>query len=207
MAATLGFYAGSDFAIQSLSGSGLGFYGSSFGQSIEVGAFNSKTYITNGAGTSLGPEADNIKFLNSASGIVGSSGSGISLRSIPNYQATLNIRFSYDTPVQVQNAEVRIYDRYNVNNPPSGVTAKLCELIHVGTTQINTGSGSNAWVQAEGSGVVLDLYDSPGVSGIYNNTTSTWTDTVHDWYVGISCSPNSIGSKTQFGLFCQLEYL
>ena len=70
MAAAINFYAGTDFNIQSLTGSGLGFYGSSgFGASVEVGAWQGRTYITNAAGTSQGPEADNVMFLNSASGI------------------------------------------------------------------------------------------------------------------------------------------
>jgi len=31
--------------------------------------------------------------------------------------------------------------------------------------------------------------------------------TRHDWYVGLSASPDSIGSKTDFGLYFTLEYL
>ena len=29
----------------------------------------------------------------------------------------------------------------------------------------------------------------------------------HDWYVALSASPESIGSKTDFGLYFTLEYL
>jgi len=29
----------------------------------------------------------------------------------------------------------------------------------------------------------------------------------HDWYVALSASPDSIGSKTQYGLYFTLEYL
>jgi hypothetical protein len=29
----------------------------------------------------------------------------------------------------------------------------------------------------------------------------------HDWYVALSAEPNTIGSKTQYGLYFTLEYL
>jgi hypothetical protein len=47
--------------------------------------------------------------------------------------------------------------------------------------------------------------------GIYYNWISQSGEscraTRHDWYVGISASPDSIGSKTDFGLYFSLEYL
>ena len=199
MAAAINFYAGTDFNIQSLSGSGLGFYGSSgFGASVEVGAWQGRTYITNAAGTSQGPEADNVMFLNSASGIMGQVGTGIALTAMPNYQ---------DTPIQVQNPVIRIYDRSNINNAPSGVTCKVAEIIHPGNTQANTGSGDTSWSTLQGSGTTLSLVESPGVSGLYANGAGGWTDTNHDWYLVISASPDSIGSKSQFGLYFSMEYL
>lgn len=208
MAAAIGFYAGSDFEIQSLSGSGLGLYGDSgFGASVEVGAWQGRTFITNSAGTSQGPECDNVKFLNSASGILGTTGTGIALTAIPNYQATLNLRFTYDSAVQVQNAIVRIYDRSNINNAPSGVTCKVAEIIHPSITQLNNGSGDTSWSTLQGSGTTLSLVDSPGASGMYANGAGGWTSTQHDWYLAISASPDSIGSKSNFSLYFSLEYL
>jgi hypothetical protein len=108
MAATLSFLAGNGFTIQDLAGSGLGFYGDAgFGASVKVGDWQGRTFITNGAGTTQGPEADNVKYLNAGSGILGQAGSGIALTCIPNYQSTLNIRFTYDTPIKTQNAKVQ----------------------------------------------------------------------------------------------------
>lgn len=210
MAAAINFYAGENFAIQSLSGSGLGFYGDDgFGASVRVGEWQGRTFITNGTGTTQGPEADNIKFLNAGSGIIGQAGSGISLTCIPNYQATLNIRSTFDTPVYVQSAEVRIYDRSNINSPASGVTTKCAELIHPGITQSNTGSGDTTWLTPGGSGVTVSLAPSPGCSGLYagNGSNGAWLDSVHDHYLAISASPDQIGSRTQYGLYCSLEYL
>lgn len=210
MAAAITFLAGENFAIQSLSGSGLGFYGDAgFGASVRVGEWQGRTFITNGAGTSQGPEVDNVKFLNAGSGIIGQAGSGISLTCIPNYQATLNIRFTYDSAVRLQNSEARIYDRSNINNAASGVTTKVAELIHPDTTQTNTGSGDTTWLTPGGSGVTVSLAPSPGCSGLYagNGSNGSWPDIQHDYYLAISCSPDSIGAKAQYGLYFSTEYL
>ena len=205
--ALIQFLAGENFVINDLSGSGLGFYGDGgFGASVQVGNYQGRTYITNGAGTTQGAEVDNIKYANTASGIIGQAGSGIALRCIPNYQATLGIRFTHDSSVKVQNAELRIYDRSNVDNGASGVTTKVAEIIHPDITQDNNGSGDTTWLTPAGSAVTVELVDSPGRSGLSPNGPDT-QDTQHDWYAALSASPDSIGSKTLYGLYVSLEYL
>ena len=206
MAAQIRFFAGEGFAINNLSGSGLHFYGAAGGgASVQVGSYNERTFIGNAAGTSYITEVDNIKYLNTASGIYGQTGSGISLTSFANYQATLNIRLSLDSAGKSQNAEVRIYDRSNINNDPSGVTCKLFELIHPANNNVNNGSGDSAWESVHGSSVVLSLIASPGVSG--ERPAGINTSAVdHDWYIGISVSPDSVSSKL-FGLYMSAEYL
>jgi hypothetical protein len=210
MSASINFLAGQSFTIQDLSGSGLGFYGSAgWGASVQVGAWQGHTFITNGNGTTQGPEVANVMYLNAGSGICGQTGSGIALTAIPNYQGTLNVRFTYDTPVNVVNAQLQIYDRTNPNNPASGVTTAVAELIHPSITQVNNGSGDTVWLFPAGSSMILSMSNSPGVSGLYagNGSNSTHTDTEHDWYFAISASPSSIGSKTLYGLYVSLEYL
>lgn len=210
MSANIDFLAGNGFVIQSLSGSGLGFYGDSgFGASVRVGDYQGRTFITDGAGTTQGPEADNVKYLNSQSGILGQTGTGLALTAIPNYQATLNLRFTYDSAVRVQSAEFRIYDRSNPDLPASGLTAKVAEVIHPTTSQANNGSGDTVWLTAGGSSVPVPLAPSPGPSGLYagNGSNGSWSSTQHDWYVAISVSPDSIGSKTLFGGYFAVEYV
>lgn len=214
MASALNFYinpATSEFNL-SVGGSGLGFYGlAGFGASVLVGEYQSHTYITDGNGVILGSEAQNVKYLNSGSGILGSMSSGLGLQAIPNYQSTLNIRFTNDSAVQVQNAKFRIYDRSNINNPASGVTTKVAQIIHPATTQTATGSGQSTWSTPGGSGVVVSFANSPGISGLWAgdgvSVISTRPDVRHDWYLAISASPDSIGSKTQYGGYASLEYL
>lgn len=206
--AEINFYADS-FGITNLNGSGLGFYGAGFGQSVNVGEWQDTTFITNGNGTSQGPQVNNTKYVNTMSGIINGASSGVLLTQIPNYLSTLNIRFTHNVSVQVQNVKLRIYDRSNINNPASGVTTKVAELIHPDIIQNNNGSGDTTWLTPQGSALIMDLAPSPGYSGIYagNGSNSTRADTRHDHYIAISASPDSIGSKNLYGLYVSLEYL
>lgn len=201
MAAQLLFFAGEDFHINSAAGSGLGFFGSNFGNSIAVGSYQDTTFITNSAGTAQNAQVDNVKFTANQSGSVNGAGP-INLLSIANYQATLNIRFTNDTDVTVQNAKFRIYDRNNINNDPTGVTVKVAEIIHPWITASPQGSGDTVWINARGSSVVVDLVTNPHISGLFLGGPSTR----HDFYVAISPSPDVVGSRL-FAGYVSLEYL
>jgi len=66
MAAAITFYAGSGNAeLNDLStpGSGLGFYGASFGTSVQVGQYQETTFITNSNGSVNGGNNNNNKYL------------------------------------------------------------------------------------------------------------------------------------------------
>lgn len=190
-------------------GSGLAFFGDEgFGRSVRVGEWQGRTYVSNGGGTAQGVEAPNTKYLNSGSGVLGQTGSGVALTAIPNPQCPLNVRFEHDSPVQVVSAELRIYDRSDTNRPASGVTTKVAEVIHPDPVQNNNGSGDTTWLTPGGSGAVVSMAPSPGPSGLYagNGANSTWSDTRHDWFLAISCSPDSIGGKSMYGLYVAVEY-
>ena len=85
--ATLSFFAGEGSNISNLSGSGLGFYGSTFGNSVSVGSYQDTTFVTNGDGSAQGVSADNVKFLDDASGIISSALAGTGLIFIRNVKA------------------------------------------------------------------------------------------------------------------------
>jgi hypothetical protein len=214
VAADISFWAGEGAGITDLANSGLGFYGAGgFGASVVVGEWQGRTFITNSDGTAEGPEVDNCKWASATSVILGQEGTGISLDSIPNYLATLNVRFTYDSPVRVQNATFQIYDRSDLDNPATGVTFAAYEVVHPGSSQTPDGSGGpsqtgtpHEWVMFEPTGVtVMSLSDSPGTSGLSPSGSST-EDTRHDFFLALSCSPESIGSKL-FGGYVSLEYL
>lgn len=211
--AQVSFYAGKDGSFQEIiSGSGLGFFGETFGSSIQVGQYQDRTFITSPNGTVMGPEANNCKFdSNSTSGVVWNADVQTTLRQIPNTSGTLNIRFVHDSHVRTQNVELRVFDRVNKDNDPVGVTAQVAELVHPWGDGLENasdplGSGQQNWSGVHGSGVVLPMAASPGLSGLSPNGPTT-SGTQHDWYVAFSASPDSIGSKTDFGLFFSLEYL
>jgi hypothetical protein len=211
--ASIDFYTGGNGVapVGGLGGSGLGFFGASFGASVSVGSYQTNTYVCDGNGVSQGPQANNITWAHSASGTVPTNVL-LALTSIPNYQATLNVRFTHSSSVKLQNTLLYIYDRVSTSNPASGVTCAVANIIHPNTVQTTGGSGSSSWIFPQGTGYIAlstkgdgSLY-SPGISGTSPNGPNT-TSTQHDYYVALSASPNSIGSKTQFGLYVSTEYL
>jgi hypothetical protein len=218
MSAAIAFLSAQGFTIYEMAGSGLGFYGSgSFGAAVRVGEFQDNTYITDSTGAIQGPLVNNVKYVHPYSGLV-SPGNALALNDIPNYLAPLNVRFTNDTPVKVQNAQLRIFDRSNINAPASGVTTYAAELVHPWNTSQPTGplgSGSTTWSHLGGSGGLIGgvTYDpplamkaSPGVSGLSPSGSAT-VSAQHDWYVALSASPDSVGSKLQYGLYFSCEYL
>lgn len=219
--ATISFWAGQggENLIQHLQGSGLVFFGASAGDSVLVGEYNQVTYIGNSNGTAWTAPVDNIRYGNHlASGFVNNNGN-FALTGIPNALATLKVRFDHTAAVQVQNARARIYDRTNVGSGAVGVTCLVAELRNHASGHFPlpnyagsvTASANSIWRTASTTGwqnYVLNLAQSPGYSGIdASNLASSNASMVHEWYLAITASPESIGSKTQFGLYIQLEYL
>ena len=208
MAAAINFAIGLDSIDRLINGgSGIGLYGSNgFGSSVAVNSYQDTTFITNSAGTAQAEQIDNNKFVNASSLTINGGGTKL-LTELPNYLATFNMRFTNDTAVQCQNGVLRIYDRTNTDNDPSGVTCKIASVSHIATTQTNVGSGNTSWITPHGSSVIHTLLPvSPGISGLAPNGVGT-TDSRHDFYVALSATPTSVGSKTSFGLFISLEYL
>lgn len=206
MPAAINFYALENF-VTHLAGSGLGFFGNNFGDSVQIGEYQDSTWISNSNGTVQGPQATNVKHVHPNSGSINGL-TPIALLNMPNYLATLNIRFTNDTPVKCQNPKLYIYDRVNINNNPSGVLCKVAEIVHPSPIQTGlTGSGSTNWQTVNGSGSIMNLNNnpSPGYSGLAPSGDST-VDTRHDYYVNISASPSSVGSKT-FAGYVSIEYL
>lgn len=204
MAVNISFWAGQN-QFNNLNGSGLGFYGSSFGSSVNVGEYQDSTFITNSNGTAQGPQASNIKYVHPASGSINGL-TPVNVRAIPNYLATLNIRVNSDSPIRTQNAKFRVFDRVNINNNPSGVLCKVAEIRKPDPNQASVnGSGSAAWVTVQGSSSVLDLSASPGLSGTSPNGPLTQA-TRHDYYLAISANPSTVGAKL-FAGYVEVEYL
>jgi hypothetical protein len=211
MASITFFTGGYGIPISPLNGSGLGFFAAGgFGTSVPVGSWSSSMYVTDGNGVNRGPQGNSVQYFSASSGYV-QSGTLLNLQSIPNYQSSLNIHFNNATPVKTQNAKLYIYDRVNISNLPSGCQAAVCNIVHPDVNQSFTGSGNATWQFPAGSSFLpLSVLSngaifSPGQSGLSPNGGAT-IDQNHDFFVAISLSPNSIGSKLP-GLYVSLEYL
>jgi hypothetical protein len=209
--ALISFFA-DGLGINNLNGSGLGFFGATLGQSVEVGSYQDTTFICLGDGKGDGGATYNNKYVDvgaTQSGVYNSSLGNTSLKQltqIPNRLATLEIQFTHDSAVKLQNTKLRIFDRSNINNGASGVVTKVAQLIHPYAVADNNGSGDISWNTPAGSSVIMDLEGSPGMSGAWGVST-THTDTQHSFYTLLSASPSSIGAKTLFGLYISTEYL
>jgi hypothetical protein len=228
-------YSTSPSGINHAAGSGLGFYGAGYGISVPVGQFQDTTWVTNANGTASDQyRLNNTKFVSSGT-TSSNGGSAITNFNIPNYYAPLNIRFTHNESVKVQNCKLRIFDRNNINRQASGVSTMVYEVRHPngsesvsGLSFRGNGSNNHSWKEFDPVFVMsdLDLTSSPGVSGL--NTSSddasrpasqngflSYTSTNgaahqsdrHDWYIALSASPDSIGSKTNYGLYFTCEYL
>ena len=216
--------------INHTAGSGLGFYGGGYGISVPVSTFQDTTFTTNSDGTATDYiQLHNTKYDAGNSGVLADGNSIANLNNVPNYLAPLNIRFTHSSAVKVQNCKLRIFDRNDIAKHASGVSTMVYEIRHPSALQSVTnlnfrGRTDNTWVEfdAEDSDNPADMTftSSPGMSGL--NTDSTDTDTAKgystttgsahtsarlDWYAGLSASPHSIGSKTQYGLYFMVEYL
>jgi hypothetical protein len=207
---SVSIYVGEDQLLPSTSG--LGFYGNDgFGESILIGEYNGRMFVTNASGTEEGFECNNNKYLNTSGVIYGQTGNGIQLISLPNSLATINVRFEYVTEVKTLAGRFYIFDGTldvddipMTGNPPSGLTCYTAETRHQTETQIPDGIGDTDWLDTQGS-TYLEVISSPGTSGLRPNGSNT-LDTRHDWYIAMTATPFQFGNK-QFAMYFETEFL
>lgn len=196
MASTIRFYAGdgSPEILPAASGgfNTVGFYGGAFGYSIAVGEYNDNTYRTNEAGTSDGGALPNLKYANSTGAYVAGEVDATELLEVDNDEATLRVILTTDSAVGTQNTVFRAYDRSNIDNEPSGVTVRAAE-IRKDQASVR-GSGDSSWTTIGGSASVLSFDDQSDPA------------TEHNWWIGLTCSPDTIGEKSQYALYFATEY-
>lgn len=183
--ATITFMRASD--AQPISNSGIGGYGSSFGQSVNVGNYADSMYATSSDGTVQGISLGNVKWAHANSGYVGAS--LLNLLAIPNVNATLRINFNHTSQVLIQNPRLMVTNRSNATGQVDGLTCKVAEINHTGATQVANGIGNTSWSTLNGSGY-LGLTANPGSGG---SLTGQLYD--HNWWIGLSMSPDTVASK------------
>jgi hypothetical protein len=208
MVAVVSFFGGEEYPIYHTANSGLGFFGNGgFGYSVRVGEHQDTTYITDTNGTVQGAAIDNCKYILDTGVEVNRDTVIRELQDIPNDKATIHVRFVYDEAVSVQNAQIVAYDGVSTANRPSGVDIYAFEVCNTGTAfGGETGYGDDTWVGLSGTSSYLELSDSPGSGGLYSGSGDTGESAQHDWYVALSSSPETVGSKTGKIMF-SMEYL
>lgn len=171
----------------------LGMFGASFGISIRVGEYNDTSFSTNDDGTSFtGSALPNNKFANSTGVFIPAFVDPLPLLELEEAEAVLRIRLTTDSAVTTQNASFRAFDRVDIDNDPSGVTVLAAEVIK--NVADVSGSGDGSWTTIAGT-TALALEDQTEVTG------------VHDFYVAVTASPDSIGEKTNLGYYFECEFL
>lgn len=208
--AEIAIYAGEDQML--VDEYGLGFFGDGgFGAPISLNEYNGRTFLTDASGVEEGFECNNNKRASTTGVIHGQAGSGISLVSLPNTLATINVRFTNSFSVRTQSAKFyvydgtsTIYDVVNYDNDPSGLTCYCAQIRHTNESQEADGLGDTNWQDIHGA-TYLSLVSSPGASGFRPDGSFT-SDARHDWYVAISPTPTHPGNK-MFGMYFELEYL
>ena len=154
-------------AVDNFGGSGLAFYGSSAASSVQIGEYQGTTYIASADGSEYKDATNNIKYVagtypsgQASLGLTGGGTLSCGLSGVKTFQGTLGIQFGHTTAVKIQNAQLRVYDRGNINYPASGVNTKVAEIINhdgynganayanqgtLGNTSNAVGSGDAFW--------------------------------------------------------------
>lgn len=172
----------------------LGFFGSTFGFSIQVDAFNNTTFVTTDDGSADHGQCPNLRWANATGTFVASESIGTELLEVNDDESTIRIRLTTDSAVVTQNAAFRVFDRTSIANEPSGVVVYAAE-IRKGQVGVR-GSGNAGWAQISGVTALS-----------FQDRTSETPSTQHDFFVAISVSPDSIGEKTAVGFYSEFEFL
>lgn len=218
MAAAIDFYGGEGAGVWTLitgADTGVGFFGATFGNSVQVGEYQDTTFISKKNGSTSGAQLTNCKYDTSDGiGIIINGDVAVVPSAVPINSGTMNIRFTFsdnDTVVQTRACELRIFDRSTITNGATGVITQVLQIVNGGSGVSSSGTAEapashTGWIAPSGSGVTMALLSSAGSGGLSPSGTNT-VDTRHDWYTCLSATPISIGSKELFGLYVQLEYL
>lgn len=159
-----------------------------FDSKVTVGEYNDTTHVeaSGGGNDSSGNTPNNVKFISQTGGTGGDSqadwGDGTEdIDAILDAECTLKINFSDASSVSTTSAIFYAYDGTTTTAAPTGVTFVAFE------------SGDANFTAAEGSGSAVSLTDQGAA-------------TSHDFYIGASVSPDSVGLKDSFTLRCELTY-
>ena len=158
------------------------FANGTFNGKITVGSYNDSTHVKASGGTdsSASNSPHNSKYLTSSTVSV-DGGASTALSGVSTANCPLNINFSDASSVATSSAIFYAYDGTTTTSGPTGVTFYAAE------------QGASSWTNAAGSGSAVSLADQTAA-------------TSHDFYILVSASPDSVGTKSAFSLRVELTY-
>jgi len=160
------------------------FAGGAFDGAVTVGAFQDSTHneYPSSVDVSAGVGRNN-KWRGGA--LVSLDGGGdVALNTITSGQCTLRYIFTHGCAVAITSHIFYAYDGTTPATGPGGDDAMECFAFEFGDTNWTLTSGNNFTVSITDSG----------------------SDTQHNFSVGVSCSPKTVGTKTNFALRSELTY-
>lgn len=177
--------------LDTISGSGLAFFGSSgAGSSVAISEFQDTTFVANGDASIIKDACKNVKWTDFAdlfsnafpSGKAIANGEGtayeVGVTGIRSMYGTLGIEFGHTSAVNVQNCQLKIYDRNNTSHPATGVNTRVAELVNWnGSTFDNQGTQDGICSTAQGSGD-LWWWGEPWPSELIDGTQNFYTNSV-----------------------------
>ena len=150
----------------------IAFSDGTFGNAIEVSAFNDGTHVrsSGGANDSSANTPNNVKYIASGTGDWGAGTE--TLTAILDAENSLKVTVAFDSAITISAATIYAYDGTTTATAPAGMDVYMFE------------SGDAAWTNVDGSAAALSLTDkgTPATS--------------HDYYMSISASPSSVGVKS-----------
>ena len=158
------------------------FSGATFATPVVVSSYQDTTHVENSGGTELctSVHIHNTKYLTSSTlSLDGAASSAVSALTTAN--CPLKINFSDASSVITTDGKFYAYDGTTTTVAPTGVTFQAFE------------QGDAAWTNAEGSAAAVSINDDTAA-------------TSHDYFFGMSASPESVGEKTAFKLRIELTY-
>lgn len=179
-------------SLDTLSGSGMAFFGSTAGSSVQIGAYQDTSYVSNGDGSVFTDASSNVKFETTSTypsgwavlDTVAGSPYAMGVTGVRSMYGTLGIEFGNTTECSVQNVQLRVYDRGNVNYPASGVNTKVAEIVnHNGATFNSQGSDNGLCSAAQGSGDLWwwgEPWPSEYITGSKNYYTNSVGETFYN---------------------------
>lgn len=163
------------------SGTRVGFFGESFGESVPLGSYQTTTHVTDTSATTNYGALPNVKFVTNSTANWGSG--ELPLSTIPQSECTLHIRITNASPVRLQTVRLHAFSGSSHYYGPSNMILSGAEL------------GDLAWTRVSGSASPLLL--TPHIA-----TAST----IHDYYVALSAKPTAQGTNTSVTLAVYAEY-